>query len=151
MTITVQILALKPLQLMCCLHFICYFSIFFFSIYSSLCLRMYINRNVLTNNLSSQPSYDIVHSFLFSTTINKVENNAKYFYHYQRYTLTQEYFEKSIIPVPPLILIWYVCMIAQYIWSRLIQRCKKENKIEEDKYHLPKIFSEFKSVIIKYN
>jgi hypothetical protein len=89
--------------------------------------------------------------FLFSTTISKVENNAKYFYHYQRYILTQEYFEKSIIPVPPLILIWYLGMIAQYIWYRWIRRCRKQNKIEKDEYHVTRIFSEFNRIMIKYN
>ncbi len=42
-------------------------------------------------------------------------------------------------------------MITQYIWYRLTQRCRKQNKTEEDKYNLPKIFSELKSVIIKYS
>lgn len=89
--------------------------------------------------------------FLFSTTINRVENNAEYFYHYQRYILTQEYFEKAIIPVPPLILIWYFGMIARCIWNQLTRRCRGKQKEENNKFQMIKIFSKFKFLVIKYN
>jgi hypothetical protein len=87
----------------------------------------------------------------FSTTINRVENNAKYFYHYQRYKLTQEYFEKPIMPVPPLILIWYLGMIAQFIWNQLTRRCRKRTNNKQDKYQMIKIFSKFNPIRINYD
>jgi len=84
---------------------------------------------------------------LFSTTINAVENNAKYFSHHQRYILTQEYFEKPIMPVPPLILIWYLGMIVPLIWYLLTRCFKKENDIGKDDYNWSGIFSEFENIV----
>lgn len=81
--------------------------------------------------------------FLFSTTISKVENNAKYVYHYQRYILTQEYFEKPIVPIPPLLLLWYLCMGIRCIGHRLLQCFRKPKTREQHKHYVTKIFSEF--------
>ncbi|UJR23620.1 hypothetical protein I4U23_026606 [Adineta vaga] len=76
----------------------------------------------------------------FATTISKVETNSKYFYYYQRYSITQEYFEKPIIPVPPLIIICYIGIILRLIWYTLKQSCKDKSQIEKDKYHVSGIF-----------
>ncbi|CAF0820629.1 unnamed protein product [Adineta steineri] len=76
----------------------------------------------------------------FATTISKVETNSRYFYHYQVYTMTQEYFEKPIIPVPPFILICYIGSIIRYISNKLKQCCKKQNDIKKYKYYVTGIF-----------
>ena len=79
--------------------------------------------------------------FPFSTTINKVQNNAKYFYCHQRYIITREYFEKPIIPVPPFILFCYLWMFTRYLWHQWRLSCTNHDQHEEDNYHLIKIFS----------
>ena len=55
------------------------------------------------------------------------------------------------MPVPPLILIWYIAMIGRYIWHRLFECCGRQNRIGKDGYHVTKIFSKFERVMIKYN
>lgn len=84
-------------------------------------------------------------SFPFSVTISKVQNNAEYFYRRQRYIITREYFEKPIIPVPPLILLCYLWMLIQYFWHRWRPNCTRNNEHEEDECNLIKIFSRFAS------
>ncbi len=164
----------KQLQLMYCLHFTCYSSMSSFSICSLLSLRMYIVRlyalhiSVTIYMLSDLKYLELgiyrncansffllewcsLHFFLFSTTINKVETNAEYFYHYHRYTLIQEYFEKPIMPIPPLILVWYLSIIARCVWYLLKGCCKKQDRFGNNKYHVTGIFSECRLTMRLYD
>jgi hypothetical protein len=65
--------------------------------------------------------------------------------------LTQEYFEKTIIPVPPIILIWYLFIIARFIWYQLKQSCKKQNSFEKNKGHVTGIFSKFRLIVSSFD
>ncbi|CAF4144077.1 unnamed protein product [Rotaria magnacalcarata] len=51
---------------------------------------------------------------VFTTTINRVENNTKYFWRYQRYIFIQKYFEKSVLAASPIILIVYVGLMLRH-------------------------------------
>lgn len=78
---------------------------------------------------------------MFSTTINRVENNTKYFWRYQRYTFIQEYFEKPVVPASPIIVISYLGLIIRYAYFLFISRRGEVKDIPIGKYGLSGIFS----------
>ncbi|CAF1339648.1 unnamed protein product [Rotaria sordida] len=55
---------------------------------------------------------------MFNFSINDVQAKNKYFWHYQRYQLTREYFEKPMFIYPPISLIIYVWLLIRLIIVR---------------------------------
>ncbi|CAF3417924.1 unnamed protein product [Rotaria sp. Silwood1] len=73
---------------------------------------------------------------VFSTTVNRVENNNKYFWRYQRYILIQEYFEKPVLGASPIILVSYVGLIVRHILYRLRRGFDRQRETSIGKYGL---------------
>jgi hypothetical protein len=81
---------------MCFWLFICFLSIFSFLVYLL----------PFSSIFSSEIEINIC--VLFSFSISDVQEKNEYFWRYQRYELTCEYFEKLILAYPPLSIFAYI-------------------------------------------
>jgi hypothetical protein len=68
--------------------------------------------------------YDVIFSHSFS--INEIQAKNKYFWHYQRYELVREYFQKPMFAYPPLSLLVYIWLVIKYCIGRKVCRVFSE-------------------------
>ena len=55
---------------------------------------------------------------LLSFAINDIQEKNQYYWHYQRYELIREYFEKPKFGFPPVSLVVYILMLYRLIYHR---------------------------------